>query len=466
MRPCLSEFPILPLDLGMLADHQAEIDTGSGDRDTRLREAAARVGSMLRGKWHLDSLLGLGGMGAVYEATHRNGLRGALKILDRRLGSSDAARKRFLREGLLANEVGHSGAVSVLDDDETEDGCAFLVMELLTGATLEQLAERSGGMLPMVQVTHCAIRVLDALEAAHARGIVHRDIKPENLFVTSNGTLKILDFGVAAFMRPAIASTVTQTGEVMGTPAFMAPEQARGRWTLVDGQSDLYALGASMFTLMTGELVHGDVGTSAEMLAAVITRRAPSLSELLPDAPPELVSAIDGALQADKAERWPDAAAMRVALEAAHVALTGRPPSNPPAHVVRRSTALVLPPRSDSGVHTTVAAPTGSRARRVTGIIVAGAALLVATGLLTETRNTNADASAPAPTETAGTAPAATAARAELPVVVTTAAAVLPAPTATDVPAPLDTAPPHAAGKTAQPAPRPHGNDHLYDRRH
>ena len=124
----------------MLADPEAENEAGYSDRERRIREAEARIGSTLRGKWHLDTLLGLGGMGAVYEATHRNGMRGALKILDPRLGQSEAIRKRFLREGLLANEVGHPGAVSVLDDDETEDGCAFLVMELLDGATLEQLA--------------------------------------------------------------------------------------------------------------------------------------------------------------------------------------------------------------------------------------------------------------------------------------------------------------------------------------
>ncbi len=146
----------------MLADLQAESGVSPDDREGRLREARARIGATLRGKWHLETLLGLGGMGAVYEATHRNGMRGALKILDRRLGHSGAARERFLREGLLANEVGHAGAVSVLDDDETEDGCAFLVMELLAGATLEEVAERSGGALPMAQVTRCGMQVLKA----------------------------------------------------------------------------------------------------------------------------------------------------------------------------------------------------------------------------------------------------------------------------------------------------------------
>ncbi|HEX7603831.1 MAG TPA: protein kinase [Polyangiaceae bacterium] len=431
----------------MLADPQAENEGDYGDRERRIREAQARIGSTLRGKWHLDTLLGLGGMGAVYEATHRNGMRGALKILDATLGQSEAIRKRFLREGLLANEVGHPGAVSVLDDDETEDGCAFLVMELLNGATLEQLATRCGGMLPMTQVTHCAIRVLDALEAAHARGIVHRDIKPENLFVTSDGTLKILDFGVAAFMRPAVASTVTQTGEVMGTPAFMSPEQARGRWTLVDGQSDLYSLGASLFTLMTGELVHGDIGTSAEMLAAAITCRAPSLAELLPEAPPELVSAIDGALQADKAARWPDAATMRGALEAAHEALAGNA-------LARLNVAPTTP-----------VAPKGTRARRVAAILVAGAALLITTGLLDETRGADAEASPAASADAVRLPPTTTAAVTAEKAVATEPAVT--APSATVRPAPTATveAKRHIGGKATQSVPRPVATN-LYDRRY
>ena len=461
----------------MLADPEAENEAGYSDRERRIREAEARIGSTLRGKWHLDTLLGLGGMGAVYEATHRNGMRGALKILDPRLGQSEAIRKRFLREGLLANEVGHPGAVSVLDDDETEDGCAFLVMELLDGATLEQLAQRCGGMLPMTQVTHCAIRVLDALEAAHARGIVHRDIKPENLFVTSDGTLKILDFGEAAFMRPTTASTVTQTGEVMGTPAFMSPEQARGRWTLVDGQSDLYSLGASLFTLMTGELVHGDAGTSAETLVAVITCPAPSLAELLPEAPPELVSAIDGALQADKAARWPSAAAMRGALETAHEAMAASAlarlegPSTPGA--LGRSTAVALPqtPKSNRDVqHTTLVAPTGNRARRIAAILVAGAALLITTGLLDETRGTDAEASPSASTDPVRVSPTTTAAvTAEKPGVAEPAVIAITVPAATFAAVPTATVvapPPRTAGKTPQTVPRPRGNDNLYDRRY
>ena len=123
------------------------IDQGPIESDDALRGARSRVGTTLRGKWHLDELIAVGGMGAVYQATHRNGMRGAVKVLSPSLNQSTAARTRFLREGLLANQVGHAGAVNVLDDDETDDGTAYLVMELLDGVTLEDLATRAGGKL-------------------------------------------------------------------------------------------------------------------------------------------------------------------------------------------------------------------------------------------------------------------------------------------------------------------------------
>ncbi|HEX4514580.1 MAG TPA: protein kinase, partial [Polyangiaceae bacterium] len=146
--------------------------------EAMLAEAKKRVGMTLRGKWTLERLIGIGGMGAVYEARHRNGMRGAVKVLDVALSRTSDCRKRFLREGRVANEVSHTGAVRVLDDDEMEDGSAFLVMELLEGATLDQLAMESDGVLPPEKVLAYAAQVLDTLVAAHGRGIVHRDIKP------------------------------------------------------------------------------------------------------------------------------------------------------------------------------------------------------------------------------------------------------------------------------------------------
>src|SRR6185312_5029865 len=233
--------------------HEQEAEDGSA----LLAHAKKRLGSTLRGKWRLERLLGVGGMGAVYEARHRNGMRGAVKVLDPALARARDCRERFLREGRLANEVDHVGAVRVLD-----------------GVTLEQLAMMRGGTIPPDELARYAAQVLDTLAAAHARGIVHRDIKPENLFLTEDGIVKILDFGIARMNGLGESTRVTRAGEPIGTPAFMSPEQARGRLEEVDERTDIYSLGATMFNLATGEPVHADAQTVAELIAEVITRPA------------------------------------------------------------------------------------------------------------------------------------------------------------------------------------------------
>ncbi len=187
-----------------------------------LRHAETRIGSTLKGKWRLDQLLGVGGMAAVYAATHRNNKRVAIKVLHPELSFNAAVRQRFQREGYVANMVQHPGAVSVDDDDLGEDGCAFLVMELLDGETLEARWERKGKRLPTTEVLAFTDRVLDTLAAAaHARGVVHRDLKPENLFFTRDAQMKVLDFGIAR-VRELSGSTKTQTGSLMGDAGLHA----------------------------------------------------------------------------------------------------------------------------------------------------------------------------------------------------------------------------------------------------
>ena len=283
------------------------------------RQAESRVGRTLKDKWTLDQLVGVGGMACVYAATHRNQKRVAIKMLHPELSLNAAIRKRFLREGYVANTVQHPGAVSVDDDDVTEDGCAFLVMELLDGETLEGRWDRKGKRLPPGEVLALIDRVLDTLVAAHARGIVHRDLKPENLFLTRDAQVKILDFGIAR-VREVSGSSKTQTGSLMGTPTFMPPEQARGHWDQVDAQSDLWAVGATMFTLLTGQFVH-PATTVNEALVLAVTQPARSLGSLRPDLPSPMVKFVDRALAYEKAARWPDALAMQTALREAYAAL-------------------------------------------------------------------------------------------------------------------------------------------------
>ncbi|MFO0758160.1 MAG: serine/threonine-protein kinase [Byssovorax sp.] len=290
--------------------------------EVTLNRANARVGKTLRDKWRLQTLLGVGGMAAVYSAVHtNNGKRVALKVLHAELASNAEVKSRFLREGYVANKVEHPGTVQVLDDDTAEDGSPFLVMELLEGVNLEEHRCRAqGGVLSAAEVIIIGDRILDVLAAAHAKGIVHRDIKPDNIFLTSNGTVKLLDFGIARLREiSGPKHTMTGTGAI-GTPAFMPPEQARGRWNEVGPKTDIWAVGATLFSVATGHLVH-EAETVNELLLAAMTKPAPKVQSVLPSVPVALASVIDRALAYDQAERWPDARTMQSMLRMANQAL-------------------------------------------------------------------------------------------------------------------------------------------------
>jgi serine/threonine-protein kinase len=285
--------------------------------DPQATRARARLGMVLQQKWKLESVLGVGGMAAVYAATHRNGKRVAVKMLHAELGHDDELKKRFLQEGYAANTIQHEGAVSVLDDDTAPDGSAFIVMELLEGETIDQRWERCVRKLPLQEVLGMADQLLGVLAAAHAKNVVHRDIKPENLFLTKSGALKVLDFGIARVHEAQQArATSTRAGMVMGTPAFMAPEQARARWDEVDGRTDLWAVGATMFTLLSGRFVH-EGGSSNEQLILSATQHAPPLASVAPEVPGPVTAIVDRALAFERDRRWPDAPTMQQAVRLA-----------------------------------------------------------------------------------------------------------------------------------------------------
>lgn len=298
--------------------------------DPLLERARTRLGRVLKGKWTLEDVLGVGGMAAVYRAVHRNGAAVAIKMLHPELAMDHGLRDRFLREGYVANKVGHDGTVKVLDDDvDDTDGAAFLVMELLEGETVEKRFLRKGERLPMPEVLSIAYHAADVLCAAHENGIVHRDIKPENLFLTLAGVLKILDFGVARLLERthSDAPTSTQQGASLGTPAFMPPEQARGRWNAVDGRSDVWSLGATMFTLISGQWVH-EMETTAEQIIAAATRPSRSLRDVAHDAPDYVVALVDRAIAFDMADRYQTMEDFRSAVQdaAARLSRASKPP--------------------------------------------------------------------------------------------------------------------------------------------
>ena len=324
--------------------------------------AESRVGTVLCGRYRLDRVLGAGGMAVVYAASHvRNRQWFAIKMLHLEASFDSEIRTRFLREGYVANSVRHKGAVKVIDDDVAEDGSAFLVMELLEGQTVEQAWERHGGRLEPRVVLAIGDQLLDALAAAHESGIVHRDIKPANLFLTHEGAVKVLDFGIARLRDTGAAAT--QTGTTLGTPAFMAPEQASGRTSEIDARTDIWAAGATMFTLLSGQTVHqGETGREVAMRAAMYPAR--SLATAVPEALPNMVALVDRALAYDRAQRWASAAEMRNALRELHLADYGVEPSDAPLRalfVPLAISATLVHPEAERGPSHPVPGPGPAR---------------------------------------------------------------------------------------------------------
>lgn len=272
--------------------------------------ARDRIGQTLCGKYFLDEVLGVGGTAVVFRATHRNGNKVAVKLLHDYLCKSRDVTRRFMREAYLANLLEHPGTVRVLDDDADHNGVAFLVLELLEGETLEERRVRLGGQLPVDEVLGYMDRLLEVLELAHEKQIVHRDIKPSNLFLTQDGTLKVLDFGIARILDEHGAATATKTGQMIGTPAFMPPEQALSKPKEIDKQTDLWSVGATMFTLLSGELVHV-AESSSEHLVKAATAHARSVARVLPGVPANVETLISRALRFEKKERWASATDMR-----------------------------------------------------------------------------------------------------------------------------------------------------------
>ncbi|MBX3204716.1 MAG: serine/threonine protein kinase [Labilithrix sp.] len=312
----------------------------SKDKD----QAAARVGTTVDQKWRLDALVANSSIAATYHAMHRNGVETALKIVHRSHSTYAPVVDRFLQEAHLANRVDHPGVERVLDDGKTEDGCVFLVMELLLGETLEE-RRAAAGKLTLEDARSAIDGMLDALVAIHAAGVVHRNLKPANVFLTKDGRVVLTDFGRARLAEGDPGSPLTMEGMVLGTPAYMPPEQARGRRSQIDASSDIWTAGAILFTTLSGRRVH-EAASNDERLLRAQTEPAPKIASVLPEIDPALAAVIDRALAFEKADRWPTASEMRRAYWLA----TGRDASTLPAETKpgeRRGAAL--PPTPAGG---------------------------------------------------------------------------------------------------------------------
>ncbi|MCB9594546.1 MAG: serine/threonine protein kinase [Sandaracinaceae bacterium] len=258
--------------------------------------AEERIGTRLAGKYRLDRILGRGGFGVVFAGVHElTGREIATKVLNHDLGEQEAFVNRFLQEARAAAALNHPNVVDVLDLGKDPDGTVFIVLELLSGQDLSSIiAERAP--LPVDETLSYLLPVMDALAKAHEQGIVHRDLKPDNIFlnVNSKGEMhpKLLDFGIAKMAGGGAG--MTSTGMIIGTPHYMAPEQARGLKD-IGPPADVWSMGIVLWQCLCAG-VPFDAGTPTGVLGAILTTRAPTVRTVAPHLPPHIALAIDAAL--------------------------------------------------------------------------------------------------------------------------------------------------------------------------
>lgn len=287
-----------------------------------------RIGQLLAGKYRLEALLGAGAMGYVYRAVNEQvGRAVAIKLLRAEHAENEGVVDRFLREARTANLVRHPNVVDVVDLGKTEGGIPFLVQELLDGDDLAHHLSKNGGTLSLEEVEALVLPIIDAVAEAHAHGVVHRDIKPDNVFVAKVGSKripKLLDFGISKVHTTDVRAT--DVGVMMGTPAYMPPEQVRGARD-ADARSDIWALGVMLFEVLSGRLPFAHTEAPA-LFVAIVTDDAPTLASVAPSIPASLSRVVERCLRKKPDDRYPSAAELardlRHALDGAEIEPTQR----------------------------------------------------------------------------------------------------------------------------------------------
>src|SRR5512138_3192862 len=287
-------------------------ETGAGEAADPL------VGQTVAGKYFIHQLLGHGGMGDVYKATHLTLDRPVVLKLLRKLFHSDPSLvQRFHREARAASRLNHPNSINIIDFGQTDDGTLFMAMEFLPGRGLERIIHEDYP-LPEGRIIHIVSQVLAALGEAHALGIIHRDLKPANVMVEARRDepdfVKVLDFGIAKLNEPGAGGAgLTQAGIVCGTPGYMSPEQVRGEE--LDARSDLYAVGVILYEMLTGVLPF-ESDTPMGLVTKHLVEDPPPLAVRRPGTvvSAELEAVIMQALARDREQRFASSDEMRAAV--------------------------------------------------------------------------------------------------------------------------------------------------------
>jgi serine/threonine protein kinase len=291
------------------------VDPGEGDSiETPDETAALRPGTVVGGKFVLLRRIGEGGVGVVFEAEDTwIGRRVAIKVLHQHLAQRPDVLARFRREARAAATIHHPNIVAVFEVGQRHDGSFFIVQELIDGDTLREHMDRQGRLMPAAAM-EILVPIMGALASAHRAGIVHRDIKPENILLTrsAEGDIvpKLIDFGVAKMA--ATGDHQTLSGTLVGTPAYMSPEQAGGLLE-ADARTDVWAIGAVLFELLSGACPYQGP-TGPIILARILSEPVPSLAARAPDVPLDIVNIVQRALERDAGARYPTMAAFLDAL--------------------------------------------------------------------------------------------------------------------------------------------------------
>ncbi len=315
-----------------------------------------RLGKVLADTYRVTRKIASGGMGTVYEATHvRLQQRFSIKFLDHRAARDTEAYARFRQEAEIAASLDHDAIVQVFDFNTGADGNPYMVMEFVDGVTLDVWMQ--GRRATPREVIRLFEPLCSALAAAHAAGIVHRDLKPSNVMVRGQAGesgarlgVKLLDFGISKMKTSA--EGMTRTNVVMGTPNYMSPEQASGNTNSVDATTDIFALGAILYELLSGRRAF-DGQSTPTLLHQIVYEQPTSLSTLCPDLPPAVVSVVEKCLAKLPGDRFADTHSLLVALRAAlRVTVVSRrtaevvaidpPPPPPPPSSARSSAALMV----------------------------------------------------------------------------------------------------------------------------